>query len=621
MIFLGADGSELDWISGYTGPPEKFHQKILDVVAGKNTVAADSRLHDLKPNEPEPLIRLGIKFQERQNRPKALELFQQAAALDPGGKIMMRRENGETVSCGEMADYQYARTFMVTFGVMGYQRLDEFIGKHPASPLVRDAYLDKMRVYFTEEDGERVYGQIEAKFPHDIEIANRFAEQVSNFGRYRQNDQDTNVGRSLRLSENALREARALSLSETAQNLARLQIISGNPEKAEKTFGRDFRTGRLKTWAEESIGFAEFWLNRKQNMEDAEAAIHLALSLNPEDPSFRRRAAALYLSPLAKPEKALEVYGPEYFKTIQPSPDDLYSYFGFWINNKSNEAGAFAALEDLLKLKPDSIYYREYAASALSKAGYQDRALAVFGPEFIGGRPDDMNALYEYGMFWIQKRSNMDGAVQALVKSLRTIPRSYMNQYSAAQILLRAKRLDDASAIYGPGYQAGIQNDASALGMYAQFWLMEAKTNKDSAIEALEAAARIPRLEIFDRTRLARLFLEAGRPARAESIYGPEFLRTISANPEDLIRYASFWKAVNRNLFSAIEGAQRASRIAPGNETAWYLLAQVYVANGNLKDALSAIEKACGLTKSKQALKKYEDFRNQIKAELDKAKK
>ena len=580
------------------------------------------RLHEQEPRQPEPLIKLGIKFQERQNRPKALELFQQAAALDPAGKIMMRRENGEVVSCLEMADYQYARTHVVTFGLIEYRRLEEFIKKHPTSRLVRDATLDMMVGYFTDADGASVYDPIEAAFPHDLKIANRLAGQAKSYSQYSQKDKkDPNIERSLRMSENALREAGAVSLSETAQNVAQLQILSGNPDKAEQAFGRDYRSDQVKAWAEASIGYAEFWLGRKRNMEDAEAAISLALSLGPGDPGLRRRAAALYLSPLAKPDKALGIYGPEFLKSVQSNPQDLFSYFSFWISNKTNEASAFAALEEVLKLKPESVYYRESAASVLSKAGYTDRALAVFGPEFIAGRPDDMNALYEYGAFWIQRNANLENAVPALVKSLRTIPKSYMNQYSIAQMLLRISKPDEVLAIYGPDYMAGIRDEPSALARYAQFWLKEGKGNQESALEALDLAARAKNLEAWDRLMIARSFLDAGKPSRAEDVYGAEYLKTIQSDAEALIRYSSFWKSINRNLFSALEAARRASQIAPDNGRAWGALAEASVADGNLKDALAAIEKACGLTKAEETLEKYENLRKQIKAELEKGKK
>ncbi len=98
---------------------------------------------------------------------------------------------------------------------------------------------------------------------------------------------------------------------------------------------------------------------------------------------------------------------------------------------------------------------------------------------------------------------------------------------------------------------------------------------------------------------------------------GADYLKTLT-DDEDLIRYASFWKFVNRNLFSALEAAQRACQTAPENANAWGILAEVHVSNGNLKEALTAVEKACQLTKSKKDLEKYETLSKQIKASSEK---
>ena len=615
-MFYGPDGTELDWIAGYSGTPEKFHQKILKVLGGTDTASSCLVLSAKEPRNPEPLIKLGLKYQEKQDRSKALEILDKAAALDPGGKIMMRRDNGEVVSCREMAEFQYARTFLVTFGMIDPRPLEEFVRKHPASVLVKDAYLEMTsRLYYTDEEGEDFYGRMAALFPHDPEIANRLAEQVDRYSR--SGNIEPNLSRSIALSENALREVETLSLPQTVQNLARLQILKGNPDTAEEVYGKDFIAGQVKAWTENLMSYAEFWFGRRRNMEDAEASLTLALSLSPADPGFRRRAAALYLVPLAKTDKALAVYGPEFLKTIEPSVQNLYSYFSFWAGRKTNEESAFAALGDLLKLQPDSLYYRTSCASVLWRAGYKDRAWAVFGPDFVAGRHGDMNALYEYGVFWLRADSNLDQAVPALVKSLKTIPKGLGTQHSVAELLLKAGKLEETLAIYGPSYLSAIRDSASGLTMYAGFWIKEGKSNREGAFEALETAARITPLRIWDRMSIARSFIDAGKPGRGEEVFGAECLKTLT-DVEDLIRYASFWKFVNRNLFSALEAARRASQAAPENPKAWAELAEVHVANGNLKEALEAVEKACRLTNSKKDLEKYEALRRQIKAALEK---
>ena len=155
LLFLNPDGTALDWIAGYKGGPEAFHRSILDLLAGKETVASLEALTAREPANPEPVIKLAGKYQKRNDRDKALELSLKARDLSAKSGRTMRLENGATVSCSEMAEYQYARTFMVTFGLMNHQPLRKFIDSHPESPLAREAYLDLGRMFSCPTQGCR----------------------------------------------------------------------------------------------------------------------------------------------------------------------------------------------------------------------------------------------------------------------------------------------------------------------------------------------------------------------------------------------------------------------------------------------------------------------------------
>ncbi len=582
---------------------------------GKDTAAALEGLHAREPGNPEPLIKLAGKYQERQDREKALELSQKALALDPKGTRMMRRENGEVVSFKEMAEYQYARTFMVTFGLMDHQHLRDFIKKYPSSPLVRDAYLDVLRMLFIGEEGEEIYGKMIERFPHDPELANRLAEFLGMIGLGEGIDKILDL--SLGFSTNALRTAESVSLPATAKYLAQLQILKGNPEKAEETYGSGFLAAQVDSTIESLMEYAEFWVEQKRNEKDAEAAIDLALGLNPGKQGLKRRASVLFNS-LGKMDKALEIYGPEFLKTVQTSPADLFSYFNLWTRKKANETSAFEALDRLLELEPESVYYRSVTASVLWTTGHQDRARAVFGAEFLAGHSGNMNTLFEYGAFWIQRNSGLEQAVPALIQSLQTMPKSYMSQRQAAQSLMKIGRSNDALAFYGPAYLSGIQSDPEALAAYADFWNREAKTNAESAAQAIETAARLPSLTMWTRMQLARLFLNSNKPGRAEEVYGPAYLKTVESDAEALIRYASYWKSLNRNLFSALEAARKACAVAPDEAKAWSTLVDVCVVTDNPKEGLAAVEKALQLTKSQKEREKLETLKKQIQAALDK---
>ena len=75
LLFLGPGGKEVDWIAGYTPPPEKLQARMLRILKGIDTLPSLAMTQSQDPGDPEPFIKLGIKYQERQYREKALECF------------------------------------------------------------------------------------------------------------------------------------------------------------------------------------------------------------------------------------------------------------------------------------------------------------------------------------------------------------------------------------------------------------------------------------------------------------------------------------------------------------------------------------------------------------------
>lgn len=613
---MNSDRTVIDWIAGYLPPAEKWHRQVLAVLSGKDTVQALSERMRREPRNPEVKIKLGIKYQGRYLRDIALPLFQEAAALDPQGKIMMKRDDGEEVSCREMADYQYARTFLVTWGTIEPEHLEKFVRDYPSGRLTGDAYMDLTRSNrFEDEEDVAACLRLIALRPNDPAVLERYVTQIQDS--QDQGEAKKTLDRGFDLAANSVRFLEDNDLTRAASNLARLWFFKGDPSKAEEAFGREFRAFQVGRWAASLMNYAEFWALKNRNLEDAEKAAVLALSICPEEAPLRRAAARIYLYPPAKPEKALEVYGPAFVKNIETNAAELYEYFSFWLARKTNEEGARSALEALLRLRPESVHYRSSAASALLKAGKADQALAVFGPDFIARHGDDHPVLYDYGSFWVNRNNNLESAVPALVKASKESPRAYADQYRAAEALTKAAKPETLLEVFGPNYLPYIKDNVLGLCMYAGFWLGR-KENLESAVEALETASRLPKLNWFDRSYIARHFVQAGLQGRAEEIYGPAYLKGIAGDANAQENYASFWKYMKTNLSSALEAARAACEIAKDNSEAWATLAELLLVDGKPGEALTAIDKALSLTKSKDSLERYGGIKKQIKDALEK---
>jgi tetratricopeptide (TPR) repeat protein len=613
---LGPDGKEIDWIAGYTPPPEKFQAQILCIIQGIDTLPSLEIAQIQDPKNPEPLIKLGLKYQKRHHREKALECFKEAALLDPEGKKTMRRDTGEIVSCKEMADFQYAKTHVVTFGLIDIDKVKAYIKNYSSGQLLKEAYLEISRFQsLDQEEGQDFFNEFISKFPDDPDVLNAYIEEVHQI---RQSLEDNPAyDKGVEFAERIIEVYPELTRFQATNSYAQFLIDNDDTEAAETVFGEDFLASQVQSWAENLLTYAEFWLNKKQNKEEAEKAITRVLSLAPDNPEVLRRAANAYHNQLGSPDKALHVFGPSIIPKISANPRALYDYFKFWITLKTNEVSAENALEMLWTLKPETVYFRIGAASVFRSAGKMARALAVFGPDFAAEHHDDMSALYYYGIYWVRLNLNLESAVPALVKALSLSPSTWINQRGAAQALAKINKPEEALQVFGPEYLPYIKNDAGALSRYADYWIKENK-NKESTIEALEMAIRIEELIPFDRHSLAFTCVRAGLLERVEEFYGPEYLSEIYNDPQALNYYASFWGYQEKNMSSALEAAELACKLDKDNPRIWTTRARILMTLGRNEHALMALDKAISLEKYKEDKERHEPMRKQILEALKK---
>ncbi|MGZ5453513.1 MAG: tetratricopeptide repeat protein, partial [Candidatus Aminicenantales bacterium] len=368
------------------------------------------------------------------------------------------------------------------------------------------------------------------------------------------------------------------------------------------------------------LTYAEFWLNQKRNQADAQASIEKALSLASDDFDILRRAASAYHYHLGNTAKAIEVYGPNVLPKIADSAQALYSYFKFWTTVEMNEESAEKALEMLLKLKPETVYYRIGAASVYLKPGRIDKPLAIFGPDFVATKQDDLAVLYDYGMYWVRLGLNLDSAIPALIRALRTNPIGWTSHWGAAQLLVKLNRPELALQVFGPDHLPRIAEDVDALAVYANFWSDQNK-NQASALEALEMALRVKDVPSWELSNIAFAFIKAGRPDRVDEFYGPDRLAKIGDDPMSLLYYAGFWYRQGKNLPAALTAIDRACRIKKDDSRNWQTQAWILMLLDRPADALKSVDQAIALDKYGDAKEELESLRKLVLEDLKKLRK
>jgi tetratricopeptide (TPR) repeat protein len=144
-------------------------------------------------------------------------------------------------------------------------------------------------------------------------------------------------------------------------------------------------------------------------------------------------------------ERAEEVYGKEFMEgRVSMFAYNLIGYANFWLKNQANQESAVAKAETALKLQPDNSYILQQVASAYVQTGKEDKALAIFGPEYAKKNSGDASALYSYARFWTSQGKNMDSALEAAKKAVDLRPDASYIWSTLSDIYLKMKNYAEA---------------------------------------------------------------------------------------------------------------------------------------------------------------------------------
>jgi tetratricopeptide (TPR) repeat protein len=160
-------------------------------------------------------------------------------------------------------------------------------------------------------------------------------------------------------------------------------------------------------------------------------------------PRYVQDQAQLYVLKGDK-AKADELYGKDFIADqVDNLAYALRSYAEFWAGQNENLASAEAMIEKALLLEPDEAYFKQSAANVYLKLGKEDKALAVYGPEFVKKNAGDANPLFSYASFWNRQGRNLESAAEAVKMAVGLEP-SYYGYDVLGQIQLKLKNYEEA---------------------------------------------------------------------------------------------------------------------------------------------------------------------------------
>jgi tetratricopeptide (TPR) repeat protein len=143
--------------------------------------------------------------------------------------------------------------------------------------------------------------------------------------------------------------------------------------------------------------------------------------------------------------KADEVYGNDFMEgKVNRFAFDLVGYANFWLANNANQESAVTMAETALKLQPENTYILQQVAAAYVKTGKDEKALAIFGPEYIKSKSGDANSLYGYARFWTMQGKNLDNALEAAKKAVEIKPGVFYFWSTLSDVHLKLKNYPEA---------------------------------------------------------------------------------------------------------------------------------------------------------------------------------
>ena len=169
----------------------------------------------------------------------------------------------------------------------------------------------------------------------------------------------------------------------------------------------------------------------------------------PRNPDYMQNLAHLYALK-GDPAKADEEYGKDFIDGyVSNTVYALTAYANFWLEQNRNLDSVEAMADLAVKMAPPSQWYTlQTVAGIYAKLNKTDKALAIYGPEFIKKNMADQGVLSSYASFWSRQGKdkegkNLESALEAARKSVE-LTSDYYNNYTLGNILFKLKRNDEA---------------------------------------------------------------------------------------------------------------------------------------------------------------------------------
>jgi tetratricopeptide (TPR) repeat protein len=313
------------------------------------------------------------KWADRYDSAKAAEKYKEVIALDPEGKAGSYTD-GETFVTAPYTEC--AKYYLALASFEGPKPdmapLKAFIAENPQSRLVRQAYMSLAMYHGSgrspKQEAETFFAEYTARFPDDPAALSTWLRRIIRD----KGPLDKGAEIAIRLRELTLSNPNPI----INQMIARFYDLAGNPSEAGEAYGTAFMERRVQSLASNLLAYANYWADKKENLESAKAMTETALKIGPPGAYFLREGALVFIK-TGDDARALEIFGPAWLEKGGSglSDQDFNTYASFWLRQGKNLESALAAARKAVKIEPKAYFYWSTLSDVYAKMGNKAEAI------------------------------------------------------------------------------------------------------------------------------------------------------------------------------------------------------------------------------------------------------
>ncbi len=122
----------------------------------------------------------------------------------------------------------------------------------------------------------------------------------------------------------------------------------------------------------------------------------------------------------------------------------MNNYARFWLDTGENLESAREMAELAYKVDPKSANYLRTFVKCLIKSGETEKAIELYGPDYIKDYMDNGPILNSYAWFWAEPGKNLKNALKASKRSIELEPENHNYLDTVGVIYWKMKNYDKA---------------------------------------------------------------------------------------------------------------------------------------------------------------------------------